>query len=928
LVIGAATQMPLAVGQGRAVAESWRDEAFLAGLRARRLFALAESHCQRRSADQSLSVVERGELTVDWIRTLAEHARHSPAYNRESLLRRVHEVAAQFTTAHPEHSLVFLVRTQEALADAAAGELARLEADASPDPAAERTAARKLCRSAATRLEQLDRQLSEFLPQRFRRGKVADELSVEQLASLQHQIRLQAARAQRGLALAYDESSDDWLAALGRGLQLLEPSLRQLTPEMPLYAPLTLEAATQLRLLGRSDAARTMLARLTPVSQQPALPQPAPALSGSLAWAVLAEQLRTAVGQSRWPEAEQLAARSSPAAINAGDEANRAGTDTRIADRQAGAEGEADPAKADWDFARFEALLARWRATTSAARGGGGEVTAIRQQALALLDQIESEHGAYWKHRGDLLLVSIGAATGTRDADLLGRTADSLLAQDRVDEALRTYDQAASAAAAEQDREKAFQWAYKAGLVQQRRERFEDAAERLRAASLAHPEHSQAPLAHLAALWNLAQSLRRTSPPTPAPTAAPPTAAPASETLVARTAERYGEWLADHCRRWPASPTSGDAQSWRGAWWEARGAWADASGAYRAVPATHPAALEAYRGAMRTETRRLAAAVEALPSAAATAVLAQQTPSQPQTQPAGPPPQPAAHAAVVGAEIETWLAQPLPEQLAESLTEDDRRMSAELRFRALWAQPGRESDAHRELVNLSAHFSAQLPANLPATVPASGGAAGTAAIPAAANERAAEQLREWLVTARSLRSAGTPARRAALAPIAFIIVDNAERLVGTASPPTTGDDAVKPQTAAFRATKAAVDELLVMVRAEAFEDSDKPAEAIALWRQIATKNPKSGSAQQAFAEALERSGRREDWQAALEQWRRIAAKSPPRSPRWFRAKLGTVQQLVRLDQRAEAEKLVRFLFESPPPPPESWRQQLEAALKK
>jgi hypothetical protein len=37
---------------------------------------------------------------------------------------------------------------------------------------------------------------------------------------------------------------------------------------------------------------------------------------------------------------------------------------------------------------------------------------------------------------------------------------------------------------------------------------------------------------------------------------------------------------------------------------------------------------------------------------------------------------------------------------------------------------------------------------------------------------------------------------------------------------------------------------------------------------------------------------------------------------------------VRLDQRAEAEKLVRFLFESPPPPPESWRQQLEAALKK
>ena len=110
LLIGMAAISLLLAGSRMAAAESWRDEAFLAGLRARRLFELAEAHCERRHADRSLGVVERGELTVDWIRTLAEHARHSPATQREALLRRAHEVASQFTTAHPEHSLGFLVQ--------------------------------------------------------------------------------------------------------------------------------------------------------------------------------------------------------------------------------------------------------------------------------------------------------------------------------------------------------------------------------------------------------------------------------------------------------------------------------------------------------------------------------------------------------------------------------------------------------------------------------------------------------------------------------------------------------------------------------------------------------------------------------------------------------------------------------------------------
>ena len=250
--------------------------------------------------------------------------------------------------------------------------------------------------------------------------------------------------------------------------------------------------------------------------------------------------------------------------------------------------------------------------------------------------------------------------------------------------------------------------------------------------------------------------------------------------------------------------------------------------------------------------------------------------------------------AAVGAQIEIWLNKPVPANVANMLTGDDQRTVAHLRFLALWVQPGRESDARRAWLAVS------MEPNMPAF----------------------ELVREWLVMAQRLRTAGDTARRAALAPLALSLVDMAGQLRPSANSAT--DNALVPKSK--MASAPSVDELFATVHAESLEDSGQQAEAIAVWRQVASKHPKSGSAQQSFAEALERSPRREDWLIALDQWRRVAAKSAPRSSRWFRAKLGTVQQLVRLDQRAEAEKLVRFLLESPPPPPEVWRKPLETAV--
>ena len=53
------------------------EERFLEGLRERRLFALAQTHCLQRLSDSSLPEARRAELIVELSRSYTEHALHS-----------------------------------------------------------------------------------------------------------------------------------------------------------------------------------------------------------------------------------------------------------------------------------------------------------------------------------------------------------------------------------------------------------------------------------------------------------------------------------------------------------------------------------------------------------------------------------------------------------------------------------------------------------------------------------------------------------------------------------------------------------------------------------------------------------------------------------------------------------------------------------
>ena len=55
-----------------------REALFLAGLRERELFDLAERHCTDRLLDPELTEIDRADLTVELVRTMAAHAMSRP----------------------------------------------------------------------------------------------------------------------------------------------------------------------------------------------------------------------------------------------------------------------------------------------------------------------------------------------------------------------------------------------------------------------------------------------------------------------------------------------------------------------------------------------------------------------------------------------------------------------------------------------------------------------------------------------------------------------------------------------------------------------------------------------------------------------------------------------------------------------------------
>jgi len=520
------------------------DERFLDGLRARRLFLLAESYCRQRLGDDELGDVDRALLTGELIRCYAGQAVNSPPQNREQSWQLARETAAEFGRDHKDNPRLVLVRVQDALTVLARGELHRQEAEVLPDPTASLEAARTAIREAARSLEQLDQELTREIPLRHRGGQTPGEFSAEELISLQHNVRYQLARAYRNRALCYPKDSDDRVAALTGAIDELKKPLTQIAGDDPLVPRIQIDLAVCYRSLENFAGVRQVL---------DAIEQSQPAPPFRLHARAETARLQVDRGQPR----EALEALMQGRAL----------------------EGQIS---AELDFAHLETYIALWKEADVA--GDKEQADSWRKKAVAMVKLIEQTYGPYWGRRSDLLLVnSVGGSRSSGDVEILVRTADNLYRKDQYEEAISAYEKAAEVAHGAGDVEQAFQLHYKAALVEHVRKRHQQASRRLRDLGRDMKSHPKAPDAHLLAAWNAAQWSR-----------SDPQGLP-----------EYAETLQEHTRLWQQGKTADMARVWLGRLRESQHDWQAAIESYQAVSADHGHLEEAVRAAARCWANRL-----------------------------------------------------------------------------------------------------------------------------------------------------------------------------------------------------------------------------------------------------------------------------------------------------------------------------------
>ena len=504
------------------------DGRFLTGLRERQLFDLAEAYCTRRLARDDLPDDRRAALTIELVRTHAQHALQSPPDARASLWTKAHSVADDFKARRANHPRWLLVELQDALTWLAQGELVRQEAEVVARGRPTRDEARQYLRTAVRRLDALGEQIGAQLSRRRRRARTiaAGELTNLELESLARNVAYQHARALRNQGQCYDADSPDRVNSLAQAVERLVRVASGAVAD-DLVWQCRIDEVVCYRLLGDRTRATEKLSALVAKKPPP-----------RIALVAEAEKIRLRLAAGRLDEAL--------------GEVNKGRT---IA-------GESSP---QLDYAHLETFVAAWQSATRAGRGA--VATKFLGQATGQVQLIEREHGPYWMRRAKMLLASsiTGASAGGSLAALKIAAEEAYLGGQTA-EALATYDRAFDAAIGQGDERQAFDLGFAAATIQHDAGHRRQALERYRRLALRVASHPQAGEAHLLAVFNAAELARATSP---------------EERPAAL--EAYAALLDEHLKQWPQAATAVKARWWLASLRQSEQRWEEAIAAYREI---------------------------------------------------------------------------------------------------------------------------------------------------------------------------------------------------------------------------------------------------------------------------------------------------------------------------------------------------------
>jgi hypothetical protein len=457
-----AAAFPFALAGLTPGAES-REAGFLAELRERELFELAQRHCTDRLLAPELTEIERADLTVELVRTLAAHAQSLPRRDRDALWQEARAAAADFARKWPQHPRLALVTFQDALSPLTRGEQALREYEAGVLKAGQHEPAHAALREAGELLGKLDKELTLATALRRRTPPQADELTAEELELLQQRVQSKLAHASLCRALLFPAGSDDRLAMLAQARERLEQALADPKLDARLGQAMPLDLAECLRWMGRFDDAAGVLGDLEIGADSDTL---------CLAYA---QRIHLAIAQDNPREV------------------------LRLLDSEPGAAH-----LPELDYARLAGRLLVAKAARDPQRQ--------YDQAAAELRRLDESGSTYWALRaGQLLATHLEGVTEVKNIALLARRADGLVLGGQPAEAIAAYDAAAAAAQSTDDERAAFSLGYKAALVELQQGQVPSGSRRLRAVSQDYSQQPDAAAAHLLAARHAADLARTDS---------------------------------------------------------------------------------------------------------------------------------------------------------------------------------------------------------------------------------------------------------------------------------------------------------------------------------------------------------------------------------------------------------------------------------
>lgn len=438
------------------------DQRFVAGLRERRLYDLAELFCREKLAQTELSPMDQADLLIQWVQTQVARASGLPIDQQNAAWDAARQTLEEFLQTHPNHPRRELLVVQHALTLLARGQLLRQEWEMDPQRSEWRAMAAETLREANAELSAADRVIVDLLPERQRQSS-AELLSTAQLMALQNNVQYQLAQCFLNSALLYGaDQSAARVDSLTQIQERLDQIKRRVQPDDPLnwkIVALRMECARRLNNYTEAEA-----------------------IGSSIDWKTLPNDARADLWNERIQNA--LAQDKTDAAIAWLPELSG----FYVSHPQL--------------CLSLVELFLDMAAKTAEPR----ERQTWQERADQTIRVLETYHGPYWVRRANLLLLDNSSeAHRSGHRDLIVRVADELVRKEQYEEALQILDLAAQRAEGDGQPSDAIELAVRAAYIQQSRGRHREAVDRLRLTSAAYPQQALAAEAHLAACWNLAK---------------------------------------------------------------------------------------------------------------------------------------------------------------------------------------------------------------------------------------------------------------------------------------------------------------------------------------------------------------------------------------------------------------------------------------